>query len=167
LLRFYPIIYVPLAQIADSSPVYLSIIRIMFAAVALIVPTTLMGGTLPVLSSFISIRASGLGSRLSFLYGFNTIGAVVGTAATGFFLLPHYSVSTTLTIAVSINVMVGILCIVLQDKAQAVLDNVATGEKAVTDAGVTYTPPVKQQENLFRSSSYSGDRGERILRLRV
>jgi spermidine synthase len=149
LLRFYPIIYVPLAQIANSSPVYLSIIRITFAAVALIVPTTLMGGTLPVLSSFISIRTSGLGSRLSFLYGFNTIGAVVGTAATGFFLLPHYSVNTTLTIAVSINVLVGILGIALQDKAQAVLDDVATGEKAVTDAGLTYTSPEEQQENLF------------------
>ncbi|HXY54633.1 MAG TPA: spermidine synthase, partial [Nitrospirota bacterium] len=68
LMRLYPIIYVPLAQISDSSPVYLSIIRVTFAAVALIVPTTLMGGTLPVLSSFISNRAAGLGSRLSFLY---------------------------------------------------------------------------------------------------
>ncbi|HXY54904.1 MAG TPA: spermidine synthase, partial [Nitrospirota bacterium] len=67
LMRLYPIIYVPLARISDS-PVYLSIIRVTFAAVALIVPTTLMGGTLPVLSSFISNRAAGLGSRLSFLY---------------------------------------------------------------------------------------------------
>jgi spermidine synthase len=150
LMRFYPIMYVPLAQVADSSPVYLSIIRITFAAVALIVPTTLMGGTLPVLSSFISSRASGLGSRLSFLYGFNTIGAVVGTAATGFFLLPHYSASTTLSVAVLINVLVGILGIVLQDRAQAVLGAAAVEGETVTDANITSTPAaVEQQENLF------------------
>ena len=148
LLRFYPVIYVPLARI-DDSPVYLSIIRITFAAVALIVPTTLMGGTLPILSSFISSRASGLGSRLSFLYGFNTIGAVVGAAATGLYLLPHYSVSTTLTIAVSINVLVGVLGVVLQDKAQAVLDGVAAGERAASDAGATHAPPGEQQGDLF------------------
>ncbi len=44
LMRFYPALYVPLARIAEDSPVYLSFIRVAFAAVALIVPTMLMGG---------------------------------------------------------------------------------------------------------------------------
>jgi spermidine synthase len=149
LMRFYPIIYVPLAQINDSSPIYLSIIRVAFATVALIVPTTLMGGTLPILSSFVSSRASGLGSRLSFLYGFNTIGAVVGTAATGFFLLPHFTVSATLTIAVSINVLIGMLGIFLQDKAQAALDKAATGEKAATDANIPDSIVAERPKNTF------------------
>ena len=148
LLRFYPILYVPLARVSDS-PVYLSLIRITFAAAALLVPTTLMGGTLPVLSSFISSRTSGLGSRLSFLYGFNTIGAVVGATATGFMLLPHYSVSTTLMLAVSMNVLVGVLGLVLQDKAQAVLDASAAGGEAVADAGIPSAPPGGQGEELF------------------
>lgn len=149
LMRFYPTIYVPLARISDSSPVYLSFIRVTFATIALIVPTTLMGGTLPVLSSFITRRIQGLGSRLSFLYGFNTIGAVVGVAATGFFFLPKYSVSTTLTIAVSINVLVGILGIFLQDIAQSVLDKAAPGEKAVTDADLPESAFAKKPEDLF------------------
>ncbi len=149
LMRFYPVIYVPMAQIRDTSPIYLSLLRITFATVALIVPTTLMGGTLPVLSSFMTRRVQGLGSRLSFLYGFNTMGAVVGTAATGFFLLPHYSVSATLMIAVSINVLVGILGIVLQDKAQVVLDKAATGERAATDVNMPDTTVAEQPENIF------------------
>ena len=148
LLHFYPFVYVPLAQISGS-PVYLSIIRIAFAAVALIIPTTLMGGTLPVVSSFISSSASGLGSRLSFLYGFNTIGAVVGTAAAGFFLLPRYSVGATLTIALSINVLVGLLAIVLQDKAEEVLGAAAGGGETVTGAARADTPPGEHQEHLF------------------
>lgn len=149
LMFLYPIIYVPLAQIANSSPMYLLFIRVIFSTVAMIVPTTLMGGTLPILSSFITRRVQGLGSRLSFLYGFNTLGAVVGAAATGFFLLPYYSVSTTLTIAVLINALVGILGILLQDKAQAVLDKAAPVEKAVVDVTVPFTTVTKQPENLF------------------
>ena len=148
LMRFYPVFYIPLAQIKDSSPIYLSIIRISFATIALIVPTTLMGGTLPVLSSFMTRRVQGLGSRLSFLYGFNTLGAVIGTAATGFFLLPNYSVSATLMIAVSINVLIGILGIVLQDKAQTVLDKAATGEKAETGDAIPYATVTEEPENV-------------------
>jgi spermidine synthase len=148
LMRFYPVIYVPLAQINDSSPIYLSLIRITFATVALIVPTTLMGGTLPVLSSFMTRRVQGLGSRLSFLYGFNTLGAVVGTAVTGFFLLPNYSVSATLMIAVSINVLIGIFGIVLQDKAQAVLGEAAAGEKAAADDTIPYTTVTEEPQNV-------------------
>ncbi len=56
LMHVYPSIYMPLAQVVDTSPVYLSLIRFMFAAIALILPTTLMGGTLPVLSSFLTSR---------------------------------------------------------------------------------------------------------------
>jgi len=149
LMRFYPVIYVPLARISDSSPVYLSFIRITFAAVALIVPTTLMGGTLPVLSTFMTRRVQGLGSRLSFLYGYNTIGAMTGAGAAGFLLLPHYSVSATLMIAVSINILVGILGIVLQNKAQAVLVKADPGEKTVTDADMPQATLTRRPDDLF------------------
>ena len=58
-----------------------------FSVVALIVPTVLMGGTLPVLSRFVSRQPEDLRSHLSFLYGFNTLGAVFGALLAGFFLL--------------------------------------------------------------------------------
>ncbi|MGC1456528.1 MAG: fused MFS/spermidine synthase [Nitrospirota bacterium] len=148
LMHFYPTIYIPLAQIAEDSAIYLSFIRIIFAAIALIVPTTLMGGTLPVLSHFIASRARGLGSRLSFLYGFNTIGAVVGAAATGFFFLSNYHVSTTLSIAVLINVLIGILSIVFQGKAGAVLEKAAAGEDAAHNAK-SGAAPAELADNIY------------------
>jgi spermidine synthase len=100
-MNIYPSLYIPLAQGRDDSPLYLSSIRILFSIVALIVPTTLMGGTLPVLSRFISRRREKLRNHLSFLYGFNTFGAVLGATAAGFFLLRLYSVSTTFFIAIT------------------------------------------------------------------
>jgi spermidine synthase len=133
LMRFYPNIYIPLAQIQETSPLYLSIIRVVLATIILIIPTTLMGGTLPVLSSFVSHRLKSFGSRLSFLYGFNTIGAVVGAALTGFFFLGNYSVITTLMIAIFINILVGALAIVLQDKVQAVLE---TKDESTADSDI-------------------------------
>ncbi|MCK9419642.1 MAG: fused MFS/spermidine synthase [Nitrospirae bacterium] len=149
LMRFYPSIYVPLARISDSSPVYLSSIRILFSIIALIVPTTLMGGTLPVLSSLVTRSAQGPGSRFSFLYGFNTIGAVVGVAATGFFFLPRYSVSTAMTIAVVINVLIGVLAIALQGRAQAALGKAVTGENAVEKGDIPRTVAAPPPGTLF------------------
>jgi spermidine synthase len=148
LMHFYPSIYVPLAQVADTSPVYLSFIRFTFATIALIVPTTLMGGTLPVLSSFTTGRVKRLGSRLSFLYGFNTLGAVVGAAAAGFVFLRNYSVSTALFIAMLTNVLVGILSIVLQNKAHAVLNEEPPDGETATDAAMPGNP-AEQHAPLF------------------
>lgn len=149
LLRVYPSIYVPLAQIAVTSPLYLSFLRVTFAFIALIGPTTLMGGTLPVLSNLISTRAKTLGSHLSFLYGFNTIGAVAGVTAAGFVLLPNYSVGTTLAIAMLINVVVGILAISLQNKVQEVLGEANIGEEAATGTDTPNTYSAEKPRHLF------------------
>ena len=121
LIRLYPSLYVPVARLAENSPLYLSTVRVAFAVLVLIVPTTLMGGTLPVLSTFVSVRTQDLGTRLSFLYGLNTLGAVAGAGSAGFLLLRYYSVSGSLAVAVGINVLLGVLCILLNDRAQAAL----------------------------------------------
>ena len=122
LMRFYPKIYIPLAQIAPTTPLYLSFLRVTLATLLLVLPTTLMGGTLPVLSACVGSRMKRLGSQLSFLYGFNTLGAVAGTGAAGFFLLRYLGAGKTLLVALLINCVVGVAAILLQDKVQAALD---------------------------------------------
>jgi len=116
LIKIYPTVYIPLAQISPDSPAYLSLIRIVFSVAALIVPTTLMGGTLPVLSGLMSERGKGLGGHLSFLYGFNTLGAVAGAVGAGFFLIRYFSVNLSLIFPVLINITVGMLALILQGK---------------------------------------------------
>jgi spermidine synthase len=120
LIRFYPSIYIPLAQGKDDAHFYLSFIRILFSVIALIIPTTLMGGTLPVLSRFISGQPKNLRNYLSFLYGMNTFGAVLGAMAGGFFFLRFYTVSTTLQVAILSNALIGLVALLLQDKAATV-----------------------------------------------
>ena len=115
LMYVYPSVYVPLARGRDGSILYLTVLRMLFAIVALIVPTTLMGGTLPVLSRFVSRRRPDtLRTSLSLLYGLNTLGAVFGALLAGFVLLRLYAVSTTLFLAIATNVVIGLVSLALQ-----------------------------------------------------
>ncbi|MFC1816388.1 fused MFS/spermidine synthase [Thermodesulfobacteriota bacterium] len=79
----------------------------------LILPTALMGVTLPVLCRFYVIHLDHLGERSGRLYGLNTVGAAVGALLCGFFLINSLGVWGTLFIAAAINFIVGILCILL------------------------------------------------------
>jgi spermidine synthase len=117
LLKIYPSVYIFLVQGKESSTLYLSFIRVLFAFISLIVPATLMGGTLPVLTRFVTGHSKKLGTHLSLLYGFNTLGAVAGTAAAGFYLLRYFSLSTTLKTAIVMNVLIGITSLALQKRA--------------------------------------------------
>ena len=79
----------------------------------LIVPTTLMGITLPVLCRFYVIQMEHLSMRTGRLYGINTVGAAVGILLAGFFLINNIGVWGTLFVAAAINFFVGVLCIVI------------------------------------------------------
>lgn len=122
LMNVYPAIYAALAGGRENSVFYLSAVRVLFSAGALIVPTALMGGTLPVLSRFVSRQPEALRSHLAFLYGFNTLGAVFGATLTGFVLLPMYSVSTVLRLAVALNVLIGLASLFLQEATPAAFE---------------------------------------------
>lgn len=116
LLSLFPALYVPLARLGAENPAYLTVLRATLAALGMIVPTTLMGGTLPVLVRVVGARAGGVEQNLSFLYALNTLGAVVGTLAAGFVLLPGLGVTRTIVVAVAINLVVGTVALLLPER---------------------------------------------------
>ncbi len=120
LMAVYPVLYVPLARVAEESPLYLTAVRTIFAVAATIVPTTLMGGTLPTLSRFFARREGGLARQLSFLYAFNTFGAVAGTLLAGFVLLPALGVTGSVLVAAAVSAGVGGVSILLQRREEVV-----------------------------------------------
>jgi spermidine synthase len=81
--------------------------------VLLLVPTTLMGGTLPVLSQAFVTQGSGLGQKVGALYATNTFGAVVGVVLAGYLVLPALGIRLTVAIAAAANLLVGALAIAL------------------------------------------------------
>ncbi|HXI63597.1 MAG TPA: fused MFS/spermidine synthase [Gemmatimonadales bacterium] len=83
-------------------------LRFGLAALVLLVPTTLMGGTLPVLTrAFTGAERGELQRSLGLLYGLNTLGAVVGTALAGLFLIEHVGIRASLWATAVVNVALG------------------------------------------------------------
>lgn len=85
----------------------LLLLRIALVAMILIVPSTLMGGTLPVLSRFLVRSRERTGREIGSLYAINTLGAVVGGFTAGFFLLEALGAHGTLLAAAAMNFIVG------------------------------------------------------------
>lgn len=79
--------------------------------ILLIVPTTLMGGTLPLLCRYYVKGIDHLGERTGVLYGLNTIGAAFGTVLCGFIFIPKLGVPVTLTATALVNIAAGGLCL--------------------------------------------------------
>jgi spermidine synthase len=79
----------------------------------LIIPTSLMGATLPILCRLYVTHLGHIGSRTGRLYGINTVGAAVGALLCGFVLINSLGARGTLFVAVGINVSVGLFCILL------------------------------------------------------
>jgi len=82
-------------------------LRFALAGVVLLIPTTLMGGTLPVLTRAFTADRAELQRSLGLLYGLNTLGAVVGTALAGFFLIEYVGVRASLWATATINLALG------------------------------------------------------------
>ena len=81
-----------------------SLIRFLLAFLVLMIPTTCMGGTLPVLSKFYALTPGNqLTLSVSSLYAINTFGAVLGTVLSGFWMIPAFGLSKSVFTASAIN----------------------------------------------------------------
>lgn len=97
----------------------LSLVRFVLAIVLLLLPTALMGGTLPVLSKLWAdapkqkSKQAAVGQSVGLLYAVNTFGAVAGTFLCGYFLLRILGVGNTIYLAAAANILIGLLALVL------------------------------------------------------
>ncbi len=94
-----------------TSPAYATL-RFLATFALLLVPTTLMGATLPVLVAWGTEKAD-LGRVLGTLYAINTAGAVAGTLLAGFVLLPAIGLSRTALAAGTLSLLVGLVMALL------------------------------------------------------
>ncbi|MDE0009550.1 MAG: fused MFS/spermidine synthase [Candidatus Poribacteria bacterium] len=109
-------LYVLIHRNVTSEFYTLSLIRFVLTFAVLLIPSTLMGGTLPVLTRFFVKRLEQLGTNIGVLYALNTFGAVVGTVAAGFFLLEAFGIRWSLGIGIAINFAVAAIAIALANR---------------------------------------------------
>ncbi len=98
--------YNRLYGVAEASFAIFSLALFLLCFAVILVPTALMGATLPVLSRFSVTRFASLGRRIGDLYAVNTLGAVVGCALSGFFLIPELGLRGSVRLAAALNLSV-------------------------------------------------------------
>lgn len=97
-------------------------IRFAVSFAVLLIPTTFMGATLPLLLKAATAGRSAIGSAVSLLYGSNTTGAIAGTVAAGLYLVPALGVTATFRVAMTLNVLAALSALVLTTRLPPVDD---------------------------------------------
>ena len=111
-----------------------SVWRFALSCLLLLVPTTLMGATLPVLSAALLSSSGHSSSSVTKLYACNLVGAIFGTLAAGFVLLPVLGVRTTILVAAAINTIIGFTAMIADRKNASGVGS--TEEIVSADVGV-------------------------------
>lgn len=116
------------AAFGATSPAYAGV-RFLVTFGLLLVPTTMMGATLPILVSWGTRRAD-LARVLGTLYAVNTAGAVAGTVLAGFVLLPAVGLSRTALLAGLVSLTLGAAMALLDRRRPAAEMSPAAGTPA-------------------------------------
>ena len=95
-----------------------SVLRFLLSCLMLLIPTTLMGATLPLLTAALMRSPAQTSTSITKLYTRNLAGAICGSLAAGFLLLPTLGVRATIYTACLINVVIGIVTILADKRAQ-------------------------------------------------
>jgi spermidine synthase len=105
-------LYASLFPMVDSWLLFssLALVRFGLSILILLVPAMLMGGTLPVLTTYFTKNLQQVGRKLSLLYTLNTLGAVMGVWWVGFYALPW--------LGIKINLVIGALCLWFDYKSE-------------------------------------------------
>jgi spermidine synthase len=98
----------------------------------LLVPTILMGATLPLVLQSSMADSPGAAARLSLLYGINTAGGVTGCLLAGFFLIGGIGIDATSRLAATVNLSIGAAAIVMAYRGSAAVQHLPRGTAADT-----------------------------------
>lgn len=133
LVRLYAAVH-PLVQ---PTPVLLVLVRFLLSFVVLMVPTTLMGATLPLVIKSTLLRGRGLGEGASLLYGSNTAGAIAGALLAGFGLIGGVGIRASFALAAALNVLVGVAAAASSRSLSPRGDGAVAAATARTEAALT------------------------------
>lgn len=108
ILKIIPHFYLFLYDLFSWNRQIFVLSQFILAFISLIIPTTLMGGTFPVISKIYNSEIKKIGNDIGIVYGADTIGAAIGIIAGGFVLLPLWGLSRTAITAALMNIFLGI-----------------------------------------------------------
>ncbi len=112
LLEALTAVWIAVHPALPTSLAVLTVIRFTVAFLLLIVPTSLMGATLPLVIKSAVARQERVGGRIGLLYAVNTTGAIAGALIAGFYFISELGVARSFQIAAAANILVGIVAVI-------------------------------------------------------
>jgi predicted membrane-bound spermidine synthase len=104
----YDLLAIGLAGVVDNP---FAVFALCFAG--LVLPTTLMGASLPLLARAVATSLETVAERVGWLYGLNTMGAGMGTLLGGWLLVGHLGFTGTLFLAATLDLGAALLVLPL------------------------------------------------------
>jgi len=123
------------SELPDAGGLAQPLFYLAAAFVVILIPTTFMGATLPLLTRHAVRRDSQIGRRVGLLYAMNTAGAVGGTVVAAFWLLPSVGLANTVYVGVAVNAVVFLIAAGIAKAAPPLEREVAQVETPEEEAG--------------------------------
>ncbi|HUU27704.1 MAG TPA: fused MFS/spermidine synthase [archaeon] len=143
-------------RLFSSSSLFLNLFRLSVSFLILLLPTVLIGGTLPVLTHFLTHRLEVAGRRIGALYGWNTVGAVLGCAVTGFWLIRVAGMAASLYAAAAINLFVALAALVLRVYSRRIPPAASKKAQRASDRSSSFPANFKMRRLLLAAAGITG-----------
>lgn len=128
-----------------------SIAQFVLSFLIMLIPTTLMGATFPMALKIRAKRLDTLGREAGDVYAINNLGAIIGSFAAGFILVPLLGSTGAILLAGFINLLVGCTILLCDSRAWK-----ATGYGILTFVGILFF--VTYIHDQFPFSYYTAER---------
>jgi spermidine synthase len=129
----------------------LTLVRFACSFAVLLVPTTMMGATMPLVLRSSATHSSDLGTRAAALYAANTAGALAGALVTGYYLVSQIGITASFRVAALVNLLVGLTAMLVPLRS-AVVTTLSTSVEQEGDA----VPPPRVRRLIITAFALSG-----------
>jgi spermidine synthase len=109
-------VYWTLTPSLENIPGGNGLLRFLTSFLILIIPTFLMGGTLPVLARFFTEAVQEVQRKVGLLYALNTFGAAFGTLAAALFFVPKLGNTRSTLLVAAVNLIIGVSAILMASR---------------------------------------------------
>jgi predicted membrane-bound spermidine synthase len=122
LFPMFPRLFAPLFRPFLETPAVLNPLRLGLAFVILLIPTTAMGATLPVMVKALNRWRPDFGTVLGQLYGWNTLGAMTGALAAEAVLIGAFGLAGSAVVAAVLNFTAAGLALLIHRSAPTAVE---------------------------------------------
>lgn len=115
--------------------------ELLAAAVTMLIPTLLIGATFPVAARIYAGGGADVGARIGRLYASNTLGAMLGSLAAGFVLIPLLGMQRSALMLTALNLIIGAAALLSVQPAARRTQAGLAGALAAAAVGALLLPP--------------------------